>query len=317
LAIFVKGENAISMTRYNLITVLGPTAVGKTRFAAHLAAEIGGEVISADSRQVYRGMDIGTGKDYDDYLVEGKMIPVHLVDIVDPGYEYNVYEFQKDFIRIYNELTGRKKIPVLCGGSGLYLESVLKGYRLISVPVNIERHQQLERMSDQQLTEILASLKNLHNISDTGNRKRLIRAVEISEYYSSHPEDSYTFPVLSSLIIGLRASRDFIRSGITARLKKRLEQGMVDEARRLADNGLTLEKMSWYGLEYKYLALYLKGSMSRQDMFTKLNTAIHRYSKRQMTWYRKMEREGFVINWLDASAPLEQNLETARGWLNK
>ena len=304
-------------SKYNLITVLGPTAVGKTRFAAHLAAEIGGEVISADSRQVYRGMDIGTGKDYDDYLVEGKMIPVHLVDIVDPGYEYNVYEYQKDFIRIYHEVTGRKKIPVLCGGSGLYIESVLKGYRLISVPVNAERHQQLEQMSDQELTEMLASGKNLHNVSDTSNRKRLIRAIEISEYYSRHPEDSYTFPVLSSFIIGLTASRDIIRSGITARLKKRLGHGMIDEARRLAEKGLTLEKMTWYGLEYKYLALYLKGVISRQDMFTKLNTAIHQYSKRQMTWYRKMEREGFVINWLDASVPLEQNLATAREWLNK
>ena len=298
-----------------MITVLGPTAVGKTRFAARLAAETGGEVISADSRQVYRGMDIGTGKDYDDYLVDGKRIPVHLVDIVDPGYEYNVYEYQKDFLRVYSEVTGRKKMPILCGGSGLYIEAVLKGYRLISVPVNQERRQQLEKMSDTELTSLLAENKVLHNVSDTGSRKRLIRALEISEYYRSHPGESGGYPAINSLIIGLTAPRDVIRAGITTRLRQRLEQGLTDEARKLYEQGMSHEKMTWYGLEYKYLAMYLKGDISYGEMFSKLNTAIHRFAKRQMTWYRKMEKEGLMIRWLDASHPLSTNIDTARRWL--
>jgi tRNA dimethylallyltransferase len=301
-------------TDYNLVTVLGPTAVGKTRFAAMLAAEIGGEIISADSRQVYRGMDIGTGKDYDDYLVAGREIPVHLVDIVDPGHEYNVYEYQKDFLQAYNEVTGRMKMPVLCGGSGLYIEAVLKGYKLMNVPVNHTRRIQLEQLSDEELIKILASGRMLHNITDTSNRKRMIRAIEINEYYANCPDESNGYPQLNPLIIGLTAPRGEIRQRITFRLKQRLELGLTEEARKLSEQGMSHEQMTWYGLEYKYLAMYLRGDVSYGDMILKLNTAIHRFAKRQMTWYRKMEREGMAIKWLDASHPVEENLATALKW---
>jgi len=303
--------------KYDMITILGPTAVGKTRFAARLASETGGEIISADSRQVYRGMDIGTGKDSDDYLVEGRMIPVHLVDIVDPGYEYNVYEYQKDFLRVYHEVTGRNKMPILCGGSGLYLEAVLKGYRLIRVPENTGRRQHFEKMSDTELCQMLATHKILHNVSDTSSRKRLIRALEISEYYKSHPEESTAYPDINSLLIGLNAPRDVIRQNITKRLKLRLEQGMVDEARRLSETGMDHEQMTWYGLEYKYLSMFLQGYLSYDEMFSRLNTVIYRFAKRQMTWFRKMEREGFMIHWLDATVPVSENLAKVREWMEE
>ena len=293
---------------YNLICVLGPTAVGKTRFAALLSARLNGEIISADSRQVYRGMDIATGKDYDDYIVDGKVVPVHLVDIADPGYEYNVYEYQNDFISTFNEITSRKKMPVLCGGSGLYLEAVLKGYKLIQVPVDRDRRKQFEQMSDEELADLLASFKELHNISDTSSRKRLVRAVEIAEYYQANPSKSSGYPDLTPLVIGLSADRDLRRQRITERLKFRLENGMIDEAKKLIEQGLSYEKMIYYGLEYKYLAFYLKGDISYDEMFTQLNTAIHRFAKRQMTWFRRMEREGINIKWIDSGSPDDEKL---------
>jgi len=298
-----------SKESYNLITILGPTAVGKTRFAALIAAQLKGEIISADSRQVYREMDIATGKDYRDYMVDGKAVPCHLIDIVDPGYEYNVFEYQNDFIRCFEDITRRKKMPVLCGGSGLYLEAVLKGYKLIRVPVNEERRKVFEDMSDGELSELLAEYKNLHNVSDTSQRKRLIRALEIEEYYMDHPEISLDYPRINPLIIGLAADRDVRRARITERLSNRLESGMIEEARQLVEKGLSHERLVYYGLEYKYLAMYLQGQLNYDEMFIRLNTAIHQFSKRQMTWFRKMEREGFIIHWLAAELPAEEKIK--------
>ncbi len=304
-----------SRESYNLITILGPTAVGKTGFAARIAAQLNGEIISADSRQVYREMDIATGKDYADYLVDGKAVPCHLIDIVDPGYEYNVYEYQKDFIRSFEDITGRKKMPVLCGGSGLYIEAVLKGYKLIRVPVNAERRKVFEEMSDGELSELLASCKNLHNISDTSQRKRLIRALEIEEYYKDHPEINLDYPRINPLLIGLSADRDVRRAKITDRLASRMENGMVEEAKRLVEKGLGYDKLVYYGLEYKYLAMYLQGQLNYEEMFARLNTAIHQFSKRQMTWFRKMEREGFIIHWMDADLPVDEKVKQVLSWL--
>jgi len=293
---------------YNLITTLGPTAVGKTGFAARIAARLNGEIISADSRQVYRGMDIGTGKDYKDYLVDGKAVLVHLIDIVEPGYEYNVYEYQQDFVRSFEDISSRNKMPVLCGGSGLYLEVVLKGYKLIRVPLNAERRRLFENMTDNELTELLSSYKDLHNVSDTSQRKRLIRALEIEEYYTDHPEISLEYPQINPLLIGLKADREVRRARITERLTTRLEKGMIEEAQQLVAEGLSYDKMIYYGLEYKYLAMYLQGRLKYDEMFVLLNTAIHQFSKRQMTWFRKMEREGFDIHWLDAELPADEKM---------
>jgi tRNA dimethylallyltransferase len=294
---------------FNLITVLGSTATGKTRFAAKLTGRLNGEIISADSRQVYRRMDIGTGKDYNDYIVEGKTIPVHLIDIVEPGYEYNVYEYQADFIRVFNELLSSGKLPVLCGGSGLYLEAVLRGYRLINVPVNNQLRKTLEKKSLQELTDLLKSLKSIHNITDLVTRKRLVRAIEIGSYYHENPEIKKDYPDLNPFIIGISCDRDSRRERITARLKERLEKGMIDEVARLIKGGISFDKMIYYGLEYKYIAQYLKGDLEYDEMFTHLNIAIHQFAKRQTTWFRRMERNGIKIHWLDANLPDEQKLE--------
>ena len=301
--------------KYNLITILGPTASGKTRVAASLAARVNGEVISADSRQVYRGMDLGTGKDLDDYKVEDRFIPFHLIDIADPGYEYNVYEFQRDFVQVYNEIHGRKKLPVLCGGSGLYLEAVLKGYRLINVPVNIALRKELESKNMEEMRKRLSAFKVLHNITDTENRKRMIRAIEIEEYYSENPDLDSSYPELDPLVVGIKYDRESTRRRITERLKQRLEEGMLAEAEKLVGSGLSFEQLMHYGLEYKYLALHLKGDLDYEDMFTRLNTAIHQFAKRQMTWYRRMERNGIPIRWLDGYMPMEEKLDKILEWL--
>ncbi|MDO9615768.1 MAG: isopentenyl transferase family protein, partial [Bacteroidota bacterium] len=240
--------------KYNLITILGPTASGKTSVAAKVASVLGGEVISADSRQVYRGMDLGTGKDYADYLVDGKPVPYHLIDIVDAGYEYNVYEYQKDFLRVFSEISDRQKLPVMCGGSGLYLEAVLKNYKLIQVPVNEALRESLDDKLLWELTEILRSYKNyLHNQTDTESSKRAIRAIEIEEYYLTHPEIDTGMPDIKSLVVGVKFDRDSRRKRITSRLKQRLKEGMLDEVQRLLDSGLTPEQLTYYGLEYKYM----------------------------------------------------------------
>ncbi|OFX86589.1 MAG: tRNA (adenosine(37)-N6)-dimethylallyltransferase MiaA [Bacteroidetes bacterium GWF2_33_16] len=297
--------------KYNLITVLGPTAGGKTSFAAHLAHVLNGEIISADSRQVYRGMDIGTGKDIADYIVNGKPVPFHLIDIVDAGYKYNVYEYQRDFIQVFNAISSQNKIPVLCGGSGLYIEAVLKGYKLINVPINEVLRQELSEKSENELIHILESAKTLHNKSDLDTRKRMIRAIEIGKYYTENPQPENDFPQINSLVIGLKYDRQSQRKRITQRLKQRLDEGMIDEVKLLLLKGITAEDIIYYGLEYKYLTQYILGELSYSDMFTKLETAIHQFAKRQMTWFRKMERSGIQIYWLDGYASMQEKLERA------
>jgi tRNA dimethylallyltransferase len=286
--------------KYNLISILGPTATGKTGVAAHLAAKINGEIISADSRQVYRGMDLGTGKDYDDYFIDGVEIPSHLVDIVDAGVHYNVYRFQTDFIRVFNEIISREKFPVLCGGSGLYLEAVLKNYRLIEVPPNKKLRKELEGKSLKELTEILKNLKpKLHNYTDVETDRRAVRAIEIEKYYAENREFDSEMPDIKSLNIGIDFDREIRRQRISARLKQRLDEGMLDEVQKLLDSGLTPEQLIYYGLEYKYLTLHLIGELSFDEMFRQLEIAIHQFAKRQMTWFRGMEKRGTKIHWID------------------
>ena len=299
------------ISEYNLITILGHTAGGKTRFAACLADSIGGELVSADSRQVYRRMSLGTGKDYGDYVVEDRQVPYHLVDILEPGSEYNVYEFQKDFLRIFHEIQERDRPSVLCGGSGLYIEAVLKGYRLIRVPANNELRKQLESKSMKELGGILASFKKPHNVTDTGNRKRLQRALEIEHYYRENPALDDDYPEIRPLILGINYDRDARRKRISRRLSDRLKEGMVEEVEGLLGEGIPPEKLIYYGLEYKYITEYLQGNTDYEGMVSGLETAIHQFAKRQMTWFRGMERRGFKIYWIDGHLPLEEKLELA------
>lgn len=296
----------------NLFTILGPTATGKTRVAALLASSIDGEVISADSRQVYRKMDIGTGKDYADYVVNGKTVHFHLVDIRDAGEEYNVYEYVRDFTKAFLEITAKDCVPVLCGGSGLYIEAVLRGYTLINVPVNENLRAELEGKTLEELTAVLSGMKKLHNITDTVNKKRVLRAIEIEQYYSENPEILKSGVKIDPLVTGISFDRETVRQRITVRLKKRLESGMVEEVKSLLDSGIAPAKLIYYGLEYKYITLYLTGQLSFVDMFEKLNIAIHQFSKRQMTWFRRMERNGIRINWIDGNLPDETKVSIIR-----
>ncbi|HNX55586.1 MAG TPA: tRNA (adenosine(37)-N6)-dimethylallyltransferase MiaA [Prolixibacteraceae bacterium] len=304
--------------KYNLITILGPTASGKTSIAAKVAHVLNGEVISADSRQVYRGMDLGTGKDYADYLVDGEQIPYHLIDIVEAGYEYNVFEYQKDFLKVFEDISSRGKLPVMCGGSGLYLEAVLKNYKLIQVPINEELRKKLEGKSLDELTEILKEYKSeLHNITDVENEKRAVRAIEIEEYYLSHPEINTGMPEIKSLVIGVEFDRQTRRKRITTRLRQRLREGMLDEVQQLLDSGLTPEQLTYYGLEYKFMTQHLTGELSWQEMFDGLNVAIHQFAKRQMTWFRRMEKQGIEIRWLDGFMPLDEKVAKIVDWYNE
>jgi tRNA dimethylallyltransferase len=301
---------------YNLITVLGPTASGKTRFAAVLASRLNGEIISADSRQVYRGMDIGTGKDYKDYIVEGKTVTAHLLDIVEPGYEYNIFEYQADFVRVFNEIVSRGKIPVLCGGSGLYIEAVLKGYRLINVPEDPRLRKSFENKSDEELADLLKSWKPVHNTTDLVSRKRLIRALEIESFYRIYKDSRIHYPELNPLITGILCDRDVRRERIAVRLKERLENGMIEEVEQLIRKGISYEKLIYYGLEYKYIARYLKGELAYNEMVAGLNIAINQFAKRQMTWFRRMERGGIKIHWIDAGLPDDEKVKLIMEWLN-
>lgn len=296
--------------KYNLLTILGPTATGKTGLAAHVAARLNGEVISADSRQVYRGMDLGTGKDYDDYFVNGVEVPSHLVDIEDAGVHYNVYRFQTDFIQVFNEIQSREKFPVLCGGSGLYLEAVLKNYRLIEVPPNKALRKELEGKSLEQLTVILKNMKpRLHNETDVETDRRAIRAIEIEKYYAEHSQEESEMPDINSLNVGIDFDRNKRRERISKRLKQRLDEGMLDEVQRLLDSGLTPEQLIYYGLEYKFLTLHLTGELSYEEMFRQLEIAIHQFAKRQMTWFRGMEKRGTKIHWVNGHLPMEEKVE--------
>lgn len=296
---------------YDLVTILGPTACGKTAVATQLAARYaatdGGpaEIISADSRQVFRGMDVGTGKDLSDYVVNGVQIPFHLIDIAEAGTKYSVFEFQRDFLRAYKYICSRARFPILCGGTGLYIESVLRAYKLVEVPVNAALREQLEGKSLEELTTLLATYKRLHNTTDVDTARRAIRAIEIEEYYREHRiDETQPFPTLASVTIGLDMPRELRRQRITARLHHRLEhEGMVDEVQRLLDKGIPAEVLISYGLEYRYLTLYLTGQMSYDAMVQQLEIAIHQFAKRQMTYFRGMERRGVTIRWIDASRP--------------
>lgn len=294
---------------YDLITILGPTASGKTPLAASLAARLKTEIISGDSRQIYRRMDLGTGKDLADYVVDGQPVPYHLIDIAEPGYKYNVFEFQRDFLVAYEEIRKRGLLPVLCGGTGMYIESVLKGYRLLPVPENPELRTKLADKPLKELTDLLATYKKLHNTTDVDTVKRAIRAIEIEEYYLHQPVEERTFPDIRSLIIGVDIDRELRREKITRRLRQRLDEGMVDEVRALLDSGIAPEDLIYYGLEYKYLTLYVTGQLTYEEMFHQLETAIHQFAKRQMTWFRGMERRGFTIHWIDATLPMEDKVD--------
>ena len=294
--------------KYDLITILGPTACGKTKFAASLSARINGEIISADSRQVYRKMNLGTGKDYDDYMVDGKRIQYHLVDIVEPGYKFNVYEFQEHFLKAYKEIKARNNMPVLCGGSGMYIDAVTKGYKLVPVPRNDKLRKDLESSSLEELAGILSSYKKLHNITDTDTRKRAIRAIEIEEYYKGNPASIHDYPVINNIFFGIEYNLVSRRKRISERLQERLKKGMVDEVQELLEEGLGAEDLIYYGLEYKYITQYITGDLDYETMVEKLNTAIKQFAKRQMTWFRKMEREGARIHWLNGSMPMEEKI---------
>lgn len=300
-----------------MITILGPTASGKTDIAAHLAYELGAEIISADSRQVYRGMDIGTGKDLEDYIVNGTPVPYHLIDICDAGAKYNLFQYQEDFLKAYEDITSRGVQPILCGGTGLYIESVLKGYHLSPVPQNPELRASLEGKSLEELTVMLKELKakagsNMHNKTDVDSCQRAIRAIEIESYNLENPIPVRDFPAIDSIIIGVNIDRDERRRKITNRLRKRLDDGMVDEIKQLLASGIPAEDLIYYGLEYKYITEYVIGKTSYDDMFRGLEIAIHQFAKRQMTWFRGMERRGFKIHWIDAMLPMDEKVKAIK-----
>ena len=303
------------MSDINLITVTGPTASGKTTFAAHLALLLQSEIISADSRQVYKKMDIGTGKDLEEYSIKGHQIPYHLINIREPGYKYNVYEFQHDFIKPFEEIRSQNKIPILVGGTGMYIEAVTKGYKLINVPVDDSLRAELEKKELEELVEQLKILKpELHNSTDIKHKKRTIRSIEIATYYQNHAEIDTKFPEIHQLIFGVKHDRGSRRKRISERLKTRLSSGMIEEVEQLLKT-VNAEDLIFYGLEYKFITLYLAGELTRVQMQQKLEISIHQFAKRQMTWFRKMEREGTKIYWLDGLMPLEEKLDRAKSIL--
>lgn len=293
---------------YNLVTILGPTACGKTTLAVALADCLHSAVISADSRQVYRSMDLGTGKDLEEYAVNGRKVAYHLIDIVDAGYKYNVFEYQRDFLKVYDSLQTDGQLPVLCGGTGMYLESVLRGYRLVEVPENRELREALADKTLAELTELLRGYKQLHNTTDIDTCKRAIRAIEIEEYYKQHDASIREFPKINSLTVGLDVSRELRRERISHRLYERLEQGMVEEVRGIIASGVPPEDLIYYGLEYKYLTMYVIGQLTYDDMVRQLEIAIHQFAKRQMTYFRGMERRGVPIYWIDAELPMDEKV---------
>lgn len=306
----------------HMITILGPTASGKTDLAAHLAYKLNGEIISADSRQVYRGMDIGTGKDLDDYVVNGVRIPYHLIDIAEPGTKYNLYQYQHDFRKVYGDIMKRGVLPILCGGTGLYIEAVLKGYALSPVPQNLTLRHELEGKSLNELTEMLVDLKKqtgsvMHNKTDVDTPQRAIRAIEIETYNIEHPTELRVMPPVDSIIIGVGIDRDERRRRISERLKQRLDNGMVEEIRGLLKKGIPAEDLIYYGLEYKFVTEYVIGKLSYEDMFRQLETAIHQFAKRQMTWFRGMERRGLHIHWIDGKKPMGDKVGEIMSLCNK
>ena len=302
---------------YDLITVLGPTASGKTRFAVQLADRLGAEIISGDSRQVYRRMDLGTGKDLDDYRIGDRSVPYHLIDIVEPGTKYNVFEYQRDFLEAYNDIHRRGRKAVLCGGTGLYIESVLRAYRLSPVPQNPELRERLADKSLEELTALLATYKSLHNTTDVDTAQRAIRAIEIEEYYRQTPLDRRPFPKIESLTLGVDVSREVRRERISQRLRKRLDEGMCGEVERLLAEGIKPEDLIYYGLEYKYVTLYVTGQITFDEMAQQLEIAIHQFAKRQMTWFRGMERRGTPILWIRLGEDFDETLRLNQGLAEK
>jgi tRNA dimethylallyltransferase len=296
-------------TGYDLLVITGPTASGKTSLAVNVASRVGGEIISADSRQVYRGMDLGTGKDYSEYFINGKQVPVHLIDIADPGYKYNVFEYQRDFKDVYYDLRRKGLFPIVCGGSGLYIDSIISGYRMFEVPPDSGLRVQLEKKSMEELGDILKSFKSLHNITDLDSKKRVIRAIEIEYFNNSKSATQSGFPALRTLVTAVSVERETRRKSITTRLNQRLNAGMVEEVKALLEKGVSEESMIYYGLEYKYITLYLTGKTSYDDMVKGLETAIHQFAKRQMTWFRGMEKKGTRINWIDGELPMGKKVE--------
>lgn len=296
------------MNNYELITIIGPTASGKTAFAAALAARLDTEIISGDSRQVYHSMDIGTGKDLADYVVDGKQIPYHLIDICNPGDKYNVFEYQHDFHKAFEEIQKKGKLPILCGGTGMYIESVLRGFKLLDVPQNPALRESLKGKSLAELEQILASYKVLHNKTDVDSAQRAIRAIEIEEFYKTEAPDKREYAPINSLIIGVDIDRDLRREKISRRLRARLDEGMVDEVRAILATGVKPEDLIYYGLEYKFLTLYIIGQLTYDEMISQLEIAIHQFAKRQMTWFRGMERRGLHIHWLDATLPTDEKI---------
>jgi len=304
------------ISNYDLLIVTGPTASGKTSLAVTIAIKTGGEIISADSRQVYRGMNIGTGKDYDDYIIENRRVPCHLIDIAAPGYKYNVFEYQRDFKAVYTSLKARKVFPVVCGGSGMYADSIISGYKMVEVAPDSGLRSNLEKKPMEELVEILSTYKQLHNSTDLDSKKRVIRAIEIEHFSKNKTKPVSKFPKIRTLVVGILPDRESRRLNISNRLKQRLDSGMVDEVKHLMDQGVKDELLIYYGLEYKYITLYLTGKMSYADMVRDLETAIHQFAKRQMTWFRGMERRGVKINWLDWKLPLEEKINRVMELLN-
>lgn len=311
-----------NMQNQKMITILGPTASGKTSVAAALALRTGGEIISADSRQVYRRMDIGTGKDLADYTIGDVHIPYHLIDIAEPGTKYNLFQYQQDFHTVYNDIRSRGKLPILCGGTGLYIEAVLGGYSLSPVPQNPKLRESLEGKSLDQLTQMLVELKqkngsNMHNRTDVDTAQRAIRAIEIETYNLEHPTPERQMPPVDSLVIGINIDRELRREKITRRLKARLEEGMCDEIRSLIDGGVNPDDLIYYGLEYKFVTEYVVGKTSYEEMFRQLEIAIHQFAKRQMTWFRGMERRGYTIHWIDAAQSMDEKVEAIMSLMNE
>lgn len=296
----------------NLIVVLGPTASGKTTFAVNLAYCLKSEIISADSRQIYKGMNLGTGKDLIDYTIHNENIPYYLIDILDAGCKYNVYEYQRDFVTVFKNLTEKNIVPILCGGTGMYIEAVLKNYNLVEVPINEELRTRLDIFSDAELIKILAEKKPLHNVSDTTFRERTIRAIEIADFHENNSKNISEKPQINPIIFGIRYNREIERINITQRLQQRLEDGMIKEVELLLKNGVNATNLMYYGLEYKFLTLHVTGEISYKEMFEKLNTAIHQFAKRQMTWFRKMEKNGAKIHWIDGSETTKNKIEIAQ-----
>ncbi|MCK9269511.1 MAG: tRNA (adenosine(37)-N6)-dimethylallyltransferase MiaA [Bacteroidales bacterium] len=291
-----------------MITILGATATGKTKLATRVADKLQGEIISADSRQVYRGMNLGTGKDYDDYAVDDKKIPYHLIDIVEAGTEYNVFEFQCDFLRVFDDIVQRKKLPVMCGGTGLYLEAVLQGYLLDDVPRNQKLRNELDKKSLKELVTVLETYRETHNTTDSTDRDRAIRAIEIAKYRHDNNSEDVVFPPIRHSVFGINMERNQLRQRITERLSHRLNDGMIDEVKELMESGLTADQLSFYGLEYRHITDYITGETNYNEMFKQLNTAIHQYAKRQITWFRRMEKKGITIIWIEGSLSLDDKL---------